>query len=115
MPPRTLAAFIERILARAREEEPAQPRWKVGWLLGMVGSDVEVLQADGKHRRCGTWRHSPYAEKDLNKEELEIQYTSFEVCPHFELQDLNELKDDQLYAVDLQVVQAIPTRWQSRV
>ncbi len=37
-----LAAFMERILVRARENEPAQPRWKVGWLLGMVGTDVEV-------------------------------------------------------------------------
>ncbi len=30
--PAKLAALTERILMRAREEEPAQPRWKVGWL-----------------------------------------------------------------------------------
>ncbi len=28
--PTKLAAFMERILVRAREEEPAQPRWKIG-------------------------------------------------------------------------------------
>ena len=64
--PKNLAAFLERILVRAREEEePAQPRWKVAWLLGTVGADVEVLEPDGMHRRYGTWRHSPDAEKDL--------------------------------------------------
>ena len=30
--PAKLAAFLERILVRAGEEEQAQPRWKVGWL-----------------------------------------------------------------------------------
>ncbi len=64
-----LAAFIERILARAREDEPAQPRWKVGWFLGTVGADAEVLEADGKHKLCGSWRHSPDAENDVNREE----------------------------------------------
>ena len=73
--PTNLAAFMERILARAREEEPAQPRWKVAWLLGMVGADVEVLEPDGKHRRYGTWRHSPDAEKDLDKEEMKAAKT----------------------------------------
>ena len=68
--PTKLAAFMERILVRARGEKPAQPRWKVGWFLGMVGADVEILEPDGKHRRYGTWRHSPDAETDANKEEL---------------------------------------------
>ncbi len=56
-------------MARAREDEPAQPRWKVGWLLGMVGTDVEVLEADGKRTRYGNWMHSPGAETDVNKDE----------------------------------------------
>ncbi len=65
-----LAAFMERILARDREDEPAQPRWKVGWLLGMVGADVEVLEADGKHKRYGDWRHSPDADNDEDRKEM---------------------------------------------
>ena len=68
--PTKLAALIERILVRAREEEPEQPRWKVGCLLGMVGADVDVLDQGGKHKRYGTWRHSPDAETDLKEEEL---------------------------------------------
>ena len=60
---------MERILVRAREDEPAQPRWKVGWLLGVVGADVEVLEADGTHKRHGDWRHSPDADNDENRKE----------------------------------------------
>jgi hypothetical protein len=37
---------MERILMKAREDEPAQPRWKVGLFLGTIGGDVEVLEAD---------------------------------------------------------------------
>ncbi len=65
-----LAAFMERILVRAREDEPAQPRWKVGWHLGMVGADVEVLKADGKHKRYIDWRQSPDADNDDNRKEM---------------------------------------------
>ena len=52
--PTKLAAFMERILVRARDTEPAQPRWKVGWFLGIDGADVKVLESDGKHRSYGT-------------------------------------------------------------
>ena len=69
--PTKLAAYLERILVRAREEDPKQPRWKVGWLLGMVGGDVVVLEENGASRRYGAWRHSPVPNDDTNKEELE--------------------------------------------
>ncbi len=57
-------------MVQAREEEPAQPRWKVGWFLGIVGPDAEVLVPDGRHRRCGNWRGSPDAETEQNKGEM---------------------------------------------
>jgi hypothetical protein len=36
----------------------------------MVGTDVEVLEADGKRKRCGNWRCSPDAETDVSKNEM---------------------------------------------
>ncbi len=66
-----LATFVERVLVRARVDEPAQPKWKVGWLLGMVGADVEVLEADGTRKRYGDWRYSPDADNDENRKEME--------------------------------------------
>ncbi len=45
-PGKCAAAFMKRILVRAWEDEPARPGWKVGCLLGVVGTDVEVLEAD---------------------------------------------------------------------
>ncbi len=68
--PAKLATFMERILVQACEEEPAQPRWKVGWLLGMVGPDAEVLEPDRNHRRYGNWRHSPDPETEQKKGEM---------------------------------------------
>ncbi len=65
-----LAAFMERILVRAPEDEPTRPRWKVGWILGMVGADVEVLEAGGNPKRYGEWRHSPHADSDENRKEM---------------------------------------------
>ncbi len=65
-----LAGFMERILVRAREDEPAQPRWKVGWPLGMVGADVQILEADGKRTRYEDWRHSPDADNDVSRKEM---------------------------------------------
>ena len=36
----------------------------------MVGADVGLLEADGKHKRYWNWRHSPDAETAMNKEEM---------------------------------------------
>ncbi len=68
--PTKLAAFAERILARAREEEPAKPRWKVGWLRGTVGADIMALESDAEHPRYGTWTHSPDSETGQNRNDL---------------------------------------------
>ncbi len=57
-------------MVRSHEDERAQPRWKFGRLLGMIGGGAELLEAAGKLTRCGSWRHSPDAEIEQNKEEL---------------------------------------------
>ncbi len=71
--PVTLAVFAERILVLAREEEPARPRWKVGWISAVVGPDVEVLEADGKRKRCGNWRRRTDSETDVSEEMKDAQ------------------------------------------
>ena len=44
---------------------------------------------------------------ELSPAALEAQYSSLEVCPDLEYQDLIRLEDDQLYAAGMQVVQKI--------
>ena len=70
-PPRQLAAFMERILVKRRDRDDPQPRWQVSWLLGFVEADVQVLQEDGTIRRHGDWRHSPEANSEADKKEVE--------------------------------------------
>ncbi len=51
----------------------------------MVGADVGFLEADGKHKRRGNWRHSPDAETDVSKGEMkEAQQKMKE--PNFKMQ-----------------------------
>ena len=70
-PPRQLAPFMERILVKRRERDEPQPRWKVAWLLGFVEADVQVLHEDGNIQRHGDWRHSPEANTENDKKELQ--------------------------------------------
>ena len=77
-----LAAFMERVLVKARDDEPKQPRWKVGWFLGHVGTDIQVLELDRTNKAYGTWRHSPDPDTTDNVEQLVEAITKIKELNH---------------------------------
>ena len=65
-----VAQVGERILVRAREVAPKQPRFTPAWCLGFREGDVIALSESGEVRMYGAWKRSPENNSESDKAQL---------------------------------------------